>query len=80
MWRVRCINDAKNQNSIFQEGDLMAEPDDRQHRSILQEIAHRAMLDRGLVPDFPIQALAELERIRGPAKVLISIADFDAAV
>jgi VacB/RNase II family 3'-5' exoribonuclease len=41
--------------------------DDRQHRSILQGIAHRAMLERGLVPDFPVQALAELDGIHGPA-------------
>jgi VacB/RNase II family 3'-5' exoribonuclease len=30
-------------------------------------MAHRAMLERGLAPDFPAQALAELNRIRGPA-------------
>ena len=41
--------------------------DDRQPRSILQRIAHRTMLDRGLVPDFPIPALAELDGIHGPA-------------
>src|SRR5664279_5164658 len=45
----------------------MTDTDDRQHRSILQRIAHRAMLERGLVPDFPPQALAELDGIRGPA-------------
>ncbi len=37
-----------------------------QHRYILQSIARRAMLDRGLVPDFSPQALAELERIGEP--------------
>ena len=42
-------------------------PDDKQHRSLLQRIAHRAMLERGLLPDFPLQALAELDRIDGPA-------------
>src|SRR5512140_1839780 len=42
--------------------------DNRQHRSILQELAHRAMLKRGLVPDFPLQALAELDGIHGPAR------------
>jgi VacB/RNase II family 3'-5' exoribonuclease len=41
--------------------------DDRQHHSILQKIAHRAMLERGLVPDFPPQALAELDGIHAPA-------------
>jgi hypothetical protein len=45
----------------------MTDTDRRQHRSILQRIAHRAMLDRGLVPDFPLQALAELDGIHGPA-------------
>jgi exoribonuclease-2 len=45
----------------------MTDTDDRQHRSILQRIAHRAMLEKGLVPDFPVQALAELDGIHGPA-------------
>ena len=36
-------------------------------RTILQRIAHRMMLERGLVPDFPIQALAELDGIHGAA-------------
>ena len=45
----------------------MTDTNDRQHRSILQRIAHRAMRERGLVPDFPAQALAELDGIHGPA-------------
>jgi len=45
----------------------MTDTDDRQQRLILQRIVHRAMLERGLVPDFPLQALAELDRIHGPA-------------
>src|ERR1039457_4229608 len=45
----------------------MTDPAGRPHRSILRGIAHRAMLERGLVPDFPLQALAELDRIHGPA-------------
>jgi exoribonuclease-2 len=45
----------------------MTNTDDRQHRSILQRIAHRVMLEKGLVPDFPPQALAELDGIHGPA-------------
>ena len=45
----------------------MTNTDDRQHRSILQRIAHQAMLERGLVPDFPPQAIAELDGIHGPA-------------
>jgi VacB/RNase II family 3'-5' exoribonuclease len=46
---------------------MMTDTDDRQHRAILQRIAQRAMLERGLVPDFPPQALAELDGIHGPA-------------
>ncbi|MGA2603315.1 MAG: RNB domain-containing ribonuclease [Verrucomicrobiia bacterium] len=45
----------------------MTDPDGRPHRSILRGIAHRAMLEKGLVPDFPLQALAELDGIHGPA-------------
>jgi exoribonuclease-2 len=45
----------------------MTDANDKQHRSILQRIAHQAMVEKGLVPDFPPQALAELEGIHGPA-------------
>jgi exoribonuclease-2 len=45
----------------------MANTHDSKHRSILQRIAHRAMLERGLFPDFSKKALAELDEIRGPA-------------
>ena len=45
----------------------MPESNDRQPRSILRRIAHRVMLERGLSPDFPRPALAELEKILGPA-------------
>ncbi len=37
---------------------------DKQHRSILQSIARRAMLERGLLPDFSAEALAELGEIQ----------------
>jgi VacB/RNase II family 3'-5' exoribonuclease len=40
---------------------------DKQHRSLLQSIAHQAMLDRGLLPDFSAEALAELGRLQVPA-------------
>ena len=36
------------------------------HRTILKSIAHRAMLERGLLPDFSAEALAELERLQVP--------------
>ncbi len=39
---------------------------DQQHRAILQSIAHQAMLDRGLLPDFSAEALAELGRLQVP--------------
>ena len=34
------------------------------HRSILSSIAHRAMLERGLLPDFSAEALAELSGLQ----------------
>jgi exoribonuclease-2 len=37
--------------------------DEKQHRRILQEIAHRVMLEKGLLPDFSQAALAELDRL-----------------
>jgi len=40
---------------------------DKQHRAILQDIAQRAMLERGLLPDFSAQALAELGKIQTSA-------------
>ena len=40
---------------------------DKQHRAILQSIAQRAMLERGLLPDFSAEALAELGKIQAPA-------------
>src|SRR4030065_869991 len=39
----------------------------KQHRSVLQRIARRAMLERGLLPDVSVEALAELTRAQGPA-------------
>jgi exoribonuclease-2 len=45
----------------------MKEKNDGQHRSRLQRIAHRVMLERGLLPDFPNPALSELDQIHGPA-------------
>ena len=40
---------------------------DKRHRAILQRIAHRAMLERGLLPDFSAAAIAELGTIHTPA-------------
>jgi VacB/RNase II family 3'-5' exoribonuclease len=44
-----------------------AQSHDRDHRAILQRLAHRAMIERGLLPDFSAEALAELGRIQAPA-------------
>ncbi|MGB8656620.1 MAG: RNB domain-containing ribonuclease [Candidatus Zixiibacteriota bacterium] len=63
----KYIDWARDHNMVFQEGDNMTNTDDRQHRPILQRIAHRVMLEKGLFPDFPPQALAELDGIKGPA-------------
>ncbi len=45
----------------------MADGVNKQHRVILQRIARRVMLEKGLSPDFPPQALTELDGIKGPA-------------
>lgn len=45
----------------------MTNSDDRQHRSILKRIAHRVMIERGLLPDFTSQEMVELDGIHGPA-------------
>ena len=42
---------------------------DKQHRAILQRIAQRVMLERGLLPDFSLEALAELARIQAPSTI-----------
>src|SRR4030042_189561 len=39
----------------------------KQHRAILQRIARRAMLERGVLPNFSVEALAELARVQAPA-------------
>jgi exoribonuclease R len=38
-----------------------------QHRTILQRIARRAMVERGLLPDFSPEVLVELAKIQTPA-------------
>lgn len=43
---------------------------EKQHRELLQSIAHKAMLERGLLPDFSKEELAELSRIQSPAVTL----------
>jgi exoribonuclease-2 len=45
----------------------MTNINDKHNRSLLQRIARRAMVERGLLPDFSPQALAELDGLREPA-------------
>ena len=40
----------------------------QQHRTILENIAISAMVERGLLPDFSAKALAELNKIQSPAR------------
>ncbi|MHB8072001.1 MAG: RNB domain-containing ribonuclease [Candidatus Cryosericum sp.] len=40
---------------------------DTQHRTILQRIAHRVMLERGLLPDFSEEVIAEVGALKEPA-------------
>ncbi|MDR3576489.1 MAG: RNB domain-containing ribonuclease [Anaerolineaceae bacterium] len=42
---------------------------DNQHRAILQSIAERAMVERGLLPSFSAGEMAELGKIQSPASV-----------
>ncbi|HEX9108542.1 MAG TPA: ribonuclease catalytic domain-containing protein, partial [Longimicrobiales bacterium] len=44
----------------------MTRADQGQHRAILRGIAHRVMLERGLEPEFPREALAELATLQEP--------------
>ena len=44
----------------------MMNSNNQSHRVILQSIAHRVMLERGLLPDFSVEALAELGRLQHP--------------
>jgi VacB/RNase II family 3'-5' exoribonuclease len=41
----------------------------KEHRAILQRLAHRAMIENGLLPDFPAEALTELGRIQAPLAI-----------
>jgi VacB/RNase II family 3'-5' exoribonuclease len=45
------------------------------HRTLLQSIAHRVMLERGLLPDFSSAALSELDRLQHPAATGNTIRD-----
>jgi len=45
----------------------MTDSNDKHQRFFLRHIARRAMIEKGLAPDFPASALAELAHIPGPA-------------
>ena len=45
----------------------------KQHRAILKTIAHNAMIERGLFPDFSSATIAELEHLHRPNKTLTEI-------
>ncbi len=47
-------------------------------RLLLQRIAHRVMLERGLEPDFSGPALAEIQQIHGPAAADATVRDLRA--
>ncbi len=53
----------------------MSEIYGRKHRTMLENLARQAMLDRGLEPDFPAGVIAQLEQIKGPAETEDSIRD-----
>ena len=46
----------------------MNETEDRQHRALLQRLARKAMMERGLAPDFPQDAIEQLDAISAPAQ------------
>ncbi len=41
----------------------------KQQRAILQKIARRAMLEKGMLPDFSAEAITELDRIQTPSTI-----------
>ena len=49
--------------------ERMTSSNDNHDRAILQDIAKRAMLDRGLLPYFSAEALAELNKIQSPSTI-----------
>jgi ribonuclease R len=48
---------------------------ERHHRGILFAIARQSMVERGLLPDFSAEALAELGKIKGPARPAVEVSD-----
>lgn len=52
----------------------------KHHRAILQSIAHVAMLEHNLLPDFSAEALAELEKLQVPVTVQTAATDIHATI
>ena len=52
---------------VVSAAQLAMDTTSKNHRAILESIAHRAMLERGLLPDFSAAALAELGKLQMPA-------------
>jgi VacB/RNase II family 3'-5' exoribonuclease len=52
---------------VVSAAQLAMKSDSRNHRAILERIAHRVMLERGLLPDFSAAVLAEVSRLQTPA-------------
>ena len=52
----------------------------KHHRAILQSIAHAAMLEHNLLPDFSAEALAELEKLQVPVTVQTAATDIHATI
>lgn len=52
----------------------------KHHRAILQSIAHTAMLEHNLLPDFSAEALAELEELQVPVAAQAATTDTHATI
>jgi ribonuclease R len=60
----RCFSQLPQAGSA---GRIPVNSSHKNHRAILEHIAHQAMLERGLLPDFSAAALAELAQLELPA-------------
>jgi hypothetical protein len=65
IWRTNCPNN--HLLNTIRNDDKPMTVITNQHRAILQKLANKAMIDRGLFSDFSAKALAELDRIQAPA-------------
>lgn len=63
MWGSAIVGTVNNHHQA--PGEIRST--DQHHRAVLQRIARRAMLERGLLPDFPAEVLAELRDLEATA-------------